>query len=522
MTRIRIHGVDKSAISMEGTLSLDQILDDANLSASDDGINLKEGFEKGSKQYKGAEKVVKGLKGRVEKERKKIDAGGEEPWWYETASGITTVAKYVPYAAGIIGFINAAFFSDDETSQKPLKFEGSLSLNGTIEQEQFLFGEDFIFNPNAPLSSEYYRVVQDIPVGIFNLVNPITLVEMDCLDDSKVFTLHNPIYPNENRELNYVLNPNCGLNLISMKAAFVYEDEEPTDWYKPELFSKMFFQLDTEHPSAPIGVGLELVFQTKSSTRNTSQVKHVLKVYPWVEHEYVNETYSMIMTDYAMVRVGYDITFSNNFLNSYQYYIAHNNIIFNNGSSINVSNSASKPFYYFLAGNSIKLHPGTSYKSNNSLVFKTAIFSDLQLKSSSLIKNNKVENILYSYEPDFMSNLDFKNLELKKSANSTAIVNSSNEITAIKEEKTIQIKLFPNPTPDIVNIEISSNKEDKCKLFIYSNLGQFLYGDKISIKAGLNNVAINTNNLSFSGKVLFYKIVTSDLTVYSGKIILNN
>ncbi len=520
--RLQVHGIDKSKVSASGDLTLDQVMEDANLSASDDFSfsDLKDAFQSGAKQYKGAQKVIKGLTDRVDKEEKKIEEGGTAPWWLEAAQNINSVAQFVPYGGAIVGFVKSAFFGNDEVSRKPINFEGDLELSGKIENEKLLISEDFVFNPNAPLSSEYYRFVQDVPIGVFNLIASPILVKLNDGWPEEYggprqtgYTLHNPEYPSQKKELNYVLNPDCGLELISMKAAMVYENKSPTAWYEPELLTKITFELEDEYPS---GVALKLIFRTKSQTLNTASEKTVFKVYPFGGTQDANE-----MLSYSLVRVGENLAFSNFF--GYQYHVAYNNITINDGFSMNVENSDSYPFYYFIAGNQIKINDETDFLSDKSINFKIADFRDISLKSASILSiDNLVERTLEEYEAEVINQLNFENLRVL--TNSDGMVKLKNYSTVIKKDSDLQVKVFPNPAIDIVNFNVESNKGMECNLFLYNELGQNVYQSSEFLQNGKTEIGLDISRINGlnGGSVFFYKVVTSDFSVYSGKILLIN
>jgi len=112
-----------------------------------------------------------------------------------------------------------------------LKFKGHI----TTEPQQ-LFHDDFILNSNAPVSSEYYKVINPISIGIFNLIKKPTLTVLFKMSEAEPgwpaatkvwYTLRDP-YATENvNDLYYVFNQNNGITMTSLKAAFVYENKAP-------------------------------------------------------------------------------------------------------------------------------------------------------------------------------------------------------------------------------------------------------------------------------------------------------
>jgi|GEM_PF-1183417 len=517
--RLTVHGVNESVIKLNSTeFTLNQILDLGNQSGSNNTGNFKDALNEGVKYYKNVDKLEKGLKNEIKAIDKK---GGKKPWYYNGLEAVANVASgnIVGAVAGVLGFVKSLFFTKDETP-KPMKFEGSIKFEGTITNNELLFATDFILNNNASLSIEYNKPVQDIPIGVFNLANNINLYYAESKTKNVTREYYSLLKPNSHSsadELKYVFNENSGLIMTSMKAAFVYEDYEPTELYMPQLFNKMSFEHKRENKEStriPNGVALELKFQAKG-TINMNEEITVYKVYP-TNLKKVDD-WSDFWWSYVVIG---DPDLNFDFFGGGKYNIAINNIYIKNGFTINSADISLTPFVHFIAGNQVRINPNVKItgNQNKNISFKCADHNSLQLSPSTAGNPNFVESMLIDIEPEIFDDLDFRNLQIHYEISDED--NAPTPIENVIINKGFEVSVFPNPTDDRVEFNVESSESKAVSLFLYDESGRNVFVNEYNIIEGDNKISISLIEAGFSGSnIILYKVADKKLNSQSGKII---
>ncbi|MFP2928634.1 hypothetical protein ACLESO_26250 [Pyxidicoccus sp. 3LG] len=297
---LELHGLDISTVQLEGQLNLNQVIDSSSPSASNTNAfaSLKDAYNAGHKYYKDVNAQKAALQARVKKEQ---DSTAADPWWVGPAAAFlgSTAASAAPYIASIMGLVK--FFMGGKTGaprREPMNFEGSLTLQGNITLVQQIDMGDFALNP-GPAAPDFYRPVQTIPWGVFNLTQKPTIHKTvrasGCVDDygqvlycedSADYVLNAPTY---------VVNPNAGVTLTSVKAAFIFGRNGPSSFVAPnQLFAEYYFYqqwcsdewsynypcFENSYGNNPETVALELTFQINAPTQYADTEFVVYKEYP--------------------------------------------------------------------------------------------------------------------------------------------------------------------------------------------------------------------------------------------------
>ena len=221
---------------------------------------------------------------------------------YKSYSNIATLASDANKSGGPFGSILGIFsyFSDlvglfnyfisgknISSGREPLSFKGSTTFNGTITTERQVLEYYFALSRSLPDNSSYYKPVQDIPWGVLNITNHLTLNQVntneythwcpesqsDVTDIQSVY-YGNPIY--------YVINPNIGLTLVSAQVQAVGYDN--TFYDLSTIGSVLFGYADSKIcPSTFSQVvadfGIKFEFQINSPTKNYDNRLVFYKVY---------------------------------------------------------------------------------------------------------------------------------------------------------------------------------------------------------------------------------------------------
>lgn len=274
--RLQLRGMDISNVVLESTeFTLTQVLSDANPGSSSSlGSNLVDAASKGHKYYKDVTSATKSL-------RETASKAADGTWWKSIVQGLvgtpsapSTLSKIAPIVGGIIGFVTSFIGGlDDPAPREPLNFQGSLKMSGTITQSAPLYALDFgtkytIGGDNPP---DYYRPLNNIPWGIFNLASrPVGQVrrETEC---SRTGCTQRLTYSMDSLP-SYVFNPFAGMQLVSVRYAFTFNTKAPTafststSWY----FGRI----------APSGMAVEVKMRTTSPTLYFDDDLVFYKVYP--------------------------------------------------------------------------------------------------------------------------------------------------------------------------------------------------------------------------------------------------
>ena len=95
----------------------------------------------------------------------------------------------------------------------------------------------------------------------------------------------------------------------------------------------------------------------------------------------------------------------------------------------------------------------------------------------------------------------------------------SNNTTSVSDlPSDISFNLWPNPTQEQLNIEISSNDADRLQLFIFSELGELVSINKARIQSGDNSISIEIGSIHTGAYQLFLKGETLNFSTRFVKI----
>ena len=297
---LELHGMDIGQVQLEGQLNLNQVIDSSSPSSSNTNgfATLVGAYNAGHKYYKDINALKAALAGRVKKEK---DNPAPDPVWVASAemflnSGVLAAA---PYIGAMIGFVK--FFMGGKSGpprREPINFEGALTLNGNITTVQQIDMGDFALFTGT-LAPDFYRPVQPIPWGVFNLTQKprilTTLWASGCYDDYGRILYCEESQSHALAAPTYVVNPSAGVTLKSVKTAFTYgkngastfvdysqlsgsyywREDWCTDWYNNNYPCNMYTS-----GAAPESVGLELTFEINSPTTYADREFVVYKDFP--------------------------------------------------------------------------------------------------------------------------------------------------------------------------------------------------------------------------------------------------
>jgi hypothetical protein len=298
---LELHGLDISQVQLEGQLNLNQVIDSSAPSSSNTNAfsTLLGAYNAGHKYYKDVNAQKTALQKRVDKEKANP---GNDPWWVATAETflLSNASSVAPYIGALLGFVK--FFIGGKSGparREPMNFEGALTMTGTITTVQQIDMGDFALS-TGPAAPDFYRPVQPIPWGVFNLTEkPLMLVTAyasGCYNDyGKI------LYCEEAGDYalappSYVVNPNAGLTLKSVKTAFIYWGAAPSafvdssqltesySWYEQwcddEFWGNYPCSVYSYGTGRPRSVGLELTFEINTQTAYADREFVVYKEYP--------------------------------------------------------------------------------------------------------------------------------------------------------------------------------------------------------------------------------------------------
>lgn len=280
---LEVHGLNQSKISLDGNISLEEQL--ANEAASGGskltGKSLMDAFKKGHSFYKSADKFKSGL------DKTAKDPKNAGKWWIDAVKGLagSSLISAVPVIGGAIGFISAFIGGKDKAApREPMKFEGELNLSGTIETQALLMRADFKTSPGG-FSPDYYTSVQDIDWGVWSMeFRPriqITRFEecredwydasLTCYNSHSIIEMAQPVIP-------YAFNSDIGLTIIKEEAAYVYTNQEGTDYMPFSTFYNYSYQSSYYHK--PAGMSIKITFRIDNPVVNSDDELVIVKTIP--------------------------------------------------------------------------------------------------------------------------------------------------------------------------------------------------------------------------------------------------
>lgn len=283
---LELHGMDISQVQLEGSLNLNQVIDSSAPAASNTNLfsKLVDAYNAGHKYYKDINAQKASLQAKVTKEKTNP---APDPWWVAHAEVLlaSSTATVAPYIGALVGFVK--FFMGGKSGparREPMNFEGALTMTGNITTVQQIDMGDFAL-ATGPTAPDFYRPVQTIPWGVFNLnQKPLihqTIWESGCIDDYGRIISCRESYEFALAAPSYVVNPNAGVTLKSIKTAFIF-NTGPTSFVPSSQLTGSYFWdqqwctdwYNNNYPCSeytwgayPNTVGLELTFQINAPTQ---------------------------------------------------------------------------------------------------------------------------------------------------------------------------------------------------------------------------------------------------------------
>ena len=75
------------------------------------------------------------------------------------------------------------------------------------------------------------------------------------------------------------------------------------------------------------------------------------------------------------------------------------------------------------------------------------------------------------------------------------IINSVDDILSTNDMEKIELKLYPNPTIDVLNIEFLSTKVEKINCIIYNEVGKIVHSFTKHVFVGENKLSVDVKSL---------------------------
>ncbi len=95
------------------------------------------------------------------------------------------------------------------------------------------------------------------------------------------------------------------------------------------------------------------------------------------------------------------------------------------------------------------------------------------------------------------------------------VVNLGSGINNTENKLSNKVEVYPNPSSDIVNIRLKNSKEKIFEIEVFD-----IFGKQIIVKSNIRTPSSIIDVSSYEKGVYFYKIISSNKEVYSGKIIV--
>ncbi len=286
-----LSGIDESQVVLDSTkFTLSEVLDNANPSSSRplSLSSVLDAFNKGQKYYKDVASAKKSLQDRIDK------TGTSNPWWKGPAKALVggAVGSAAPYIGALVGFVTSFFGSkSQQTAREPLNFQGSLQLQGTISLTRQILALDLALSPGAA-APDFYRPVQRVPWGVFNLTtkpNVRKLIWDDYCEEDGYGTVFwcRWAYDFLVAPLSYVVNPDAGVTIQSVKTAFTNYGGPPTafgnpgaTYYGGDVQYYPYYYVRSQYGAWPQAVAVEVTLRISQPTRYSDRDLVLYKVYP--------------------------------------------------------------------------------------------------------------------------------------------------------------------------------------------------------------------------------------------------
>jgi hypothetical protein len=292
---VDIWGLNESTIQLTSSqFTLNELVDNASPGAGSNlGSQLLKAYDTGHKFYKDNEALRKSYADQIAK----LDMPGPDgkpqakPWWYSPVKTLLGVGGVVfsQHASALVGFVR--FFiggKSTPTPRAPLKFSGVLNMTGTITTTLPILSDDFAL-ATGPLAPDFNRPVQAIPWGVFNLTTKPTVVEnryQECYWNSHYSEWecsYDVWMTVKNGHIPYIFNPNVGMTLKSVKAAFARQGAAPTVFMNPAELDVYEYSYTSVPYVYLDGVVLEITMEINSPTRYSDRELVLYKVYPFIQ-----------------------------------------------------------------------------------------------------------------------------------------------------------------------------------------------------------------------------------------------
>ncbi|MFA0963551.1 FlgD immunoglobulin-like domain containing protein [Roseivirga sp. BDSF3-8] len=293
--RMKFYQVDESQINLASTsFTLNEVVNEATPTASRiTGGDIVDAVNKGHKYYKSVNKAKKAL-------QDKIDKTSGTPWWKGPATDLITgaVGTIAPYIGGLMGLVTSFIGGKNEQKvREPMKFEGAIELQGTINSVTPSFDIDFALSPGTQMA-DAYRPLRTIKWGVFNLNNIPVVDEHTIYEEfyhsywGECETEESTTHDLDKSTFNYSFNTQSGMTLTSVKVAYTYRRKAPTSYYNiaTQDVSAFSYYYNGFSSPGPNGIAVELTLSINSPTRYSDDELVVYKVYPYSS----NSTYQVI------------------------------------------------------------------------------------------------------------------------------------------------------------------------------------------------------------------------------------
>lgn len=309
---IQITGTDKSDLVLEGKIDLTQGTTTANQPQSSNGFkSATTAFNEALKTYKQIEGFQSDVKKKVWKdgdESKGPNTDNQNKWWYEPLKGLVPVvaAKFIPYLGPVVSLFKFLKGGGPAARQPaPMVFHGDVKLQGTLTTSAPLY--DLLFRvPGAlhvdPVNDALSNTLPlyDRPLGLFNLLTAprlgwytYTHMESDPYDGREWEVADGTEYW-LTRPLQYVVNPDADMRVVTLQAAF-HREGATTDGYVKdgddgfrapcELMGALGWDPYQYYQGRNVAVKLQLVPNTPVAG---FEPVTLLKSYPAVEDDQVD------------------------------------------------------------------------------------------------------------------------------------------------------------------------------------------------------------------------------------------
>ncbi|PQA59460.1 hypothetical protein C5O19_07365 [Siphonobacter curvatus] len=268
---LSVEAVNESAIQVSGSLTLDEITK-SSAGGSDPLGDVKTAVSKGYKVYKDRSTALK-------------DLGKPTTGFFASIFSIFSTFTDV---VGIIDYFVSG--KNAAAGREPMSFQGTASLTGTLTTPTQVVEYDFALSSSIPSSPDYYKPLQSIPWGVFNLTSNVDMVAFDnsqtyyCADKQTYVTDYSTVY--KGAPISYIVNNNLNMSLVSVQARTLNYPVGGTGFFNIADIANIEFGsvgedncYGTYSNTTPMGLGIKFEFQINSPTKNYDNTIVLYKVY---------------------------------------------------------------------------------------------------------------------------------------------------------------------------------------------------------------------------------------------------